>query len=169
MVQSFHGNHEKEHSSLETILANSQTLQKSFLTRIADSYFAPKQFERWKNGRVYELLGVKYVQKVIMGTIGAWSRKKGGGEFACAYFIGRRVNLSSLNTYESGTRLNETIHAPLVLLCGYLTFSQLGTGEYVSATISGVATVVNVACTMLQRYNRARVYRVLEKQQHCPV
>ena len=48
--------------------------------KVMDFYFRPKRIERWKNGKLYEILGIKIVKKVCVYI---------GDEFGSdSYFIG---------------------------------------------------------------------------------
>ena len=52
----------KEPSELERDVTNHAS--KGLGQRVTDLYFRPKRIERWKNGKLYELLGIKIVKKV---------------------------------------------------------------------------------------------------------
>ncbi len=152
-----------EQLNLEYIIQNQDT--KSTFRKITDLYFAPKSFE--KDGRVYEFLGVKYAQRIVMATAGKLRRKKDEG-CPSNYFIGKNPHLESLMIFERGTRFNETTHAPVVLLetcCLAATLSQENM-NYTSVGVITGALILNFYLTILQRYNRARVYNVIEKMKN---
>jgi len=127
-----------------------------------DSYFSPKPFERKNNGGFYEKLGVKHFQKAIMSTIGQYFRKDGIDKKPSQYFIGEKRNFESLRKFEKGTRFNELIHAPQSVYTGYMLSKELADENYVLATIYGTLFLINSYSIILQRYNRARVYNVIE-------
>lgn len=134
---------------------------RSMLRKITDVYFKPKSFE--KSGKLYRALGVKYVQKAVMGTVGKVFRTMGVGEIAGQYFIGKTRNLRSLKTYDKGTRFNETIHAPQILWNATELAQAISEDNYGSAVFWGGLLLINAPCTMLQRYNRARVEKAIER------
>ena len=150
---------ESEHSNLEVEPVEADGDSESFLGRIADVYYKPKSFE--KSGRLYEALGVKYVQKAVMGTFGKIFRKAGFGDIAGPYFIGETPDLSSLKTYEYWTKFNETIHAvPLIWYTNGLIHDF---GKDIPSDVIDALGILSLgALTMLQRYNRARVEKVIE-------
>jgi len=56
-------------------------------------------------------------------------------------------------------RFNELIHAPATAYFEYKLAEDLGNNNYSEA----VFLLIHGYCTMLQRYNRARVYNTLDK------
>jgi hypothetical protein len=135
-----------------------------FLREISNLYFAPKSIEKWKDGRVYEVLGVKYVKKVFR-KIFVPAKEQERDQFASNYFIGKRPSLKALKEFESGTRFNELVHTPLIVLAGYETVKLLGESKYVEAIIMGALLLMNASCTMLQRYNRTKIYNVMDRRE----
>ncbi len=136
---------------------------RSTLRKVNDIYFRPKFFE--KGGRIYELLGVKYFQKALMGTIGKLLRKFLGDEKAGGYFIGKRASDKSLKTFESWTRIFELIHAPQIPWNIYNLGESLSEGDYNLTASSGACLLINAMCGMLQIYNRVRIYEALERRE----
>ncbi len=119
-----------------------------------DLYFRPKRIEKWKNGRLYELLGINTFKKVFvyMGHKFGWD----------SYFIddGRQEGLKA---YEKRTRISEAIHAPVTVLLTYQMISYLAEGRYAGAAIIGPLWLLNAIPTALQRYNRVRIESVLQR------
>jgi len=134
---------------------------KSFIEKSTDWYFAPKSFER--SGKLYEALGVRQFKKLIMGTVGRLFKKMGMDETTGTYFIGKERNKKTIKQYELMARINETIHAPFTAYFGYKLAEDLGNNNYSGAIGDGIALLINGYCTMVQRYNRARVYNTLDK------
>lgn len=120
-----------------------------------DLYFRPKRIEKWKNGRLYELLGINAFKRVCVhiGHTFGWDN----------FFIddGRQEGLKA---YEKRTRINEAIHAPPTLLLTYLIISFLVEGKYIGAAIIGPLWLLNALPTALQRYNRVRIESVLQRK-----
>ena len=136
-----------------------RTDNRSLFRRITDVYFAPKGFE--KNGTLYKALGVKQWQKIVMGTVGKTIRVNDGKP--SNYYIGKDTNLEALSTFEKYTRINEAVHSPITLILGYCTIENVAQGNVGGAALNGTLFLVNLYCTLLQRYNRERVCRVKER------
>ncbi len=129
-----------------------------FFGKLADIYFRPKEFE--KSGKLYEKFGVKKFQKLYFAT--AWR---------IASLIKKDIKWVSgtsrrdLESFEDFTRFLEGMHVASSppFLCGFI--YQVAQEDYVGATMTfAMNTVVNVYPIMLQRYNRTRVYRILENK-----
>ncbi len=123
--------------------------------KVMDFYFRPKRIERWKNGKLYEILGIKIVKKVCVyiGDAFGWDN----------YFIGGDRSAEGLRAYEKRTRINEAIHSPFTMLFVYQMISYLVEGRYVGAAILGVLAAPNGLPTALQRYNRVKIESVLHR------
>ena len=118
-------------------------------------YFRPSRIEKWKTGRLYELLGIKMFKKVPVhiGRTFGWD----------SYFIDDGSH-KGLKAYEKRTRVSEAIHAPITVLLTYKIISLLVEGRYVGAVIIGPVWFLNALPTALQRYNRVKVESVLERK-----
>ncbi len=127
---------------------------KSALGQVMDLYFRPKRIEKWKNGRLYELLGIKIFKKVCV-----YIASKFGWD---SYFIGDGSQ-EGLKAYEKRTRISEAIHSPVAMLLTYQIISYVVEGSYVGAVIIGPFWFLNALPTALQRYNRVRVGSVLHR------
>lgn len=134
---------------------------KSFIEKSTDWYFAPKSFER--SGKLYEALGVRPFKKLVMGTFGKLHKILGADKTGSNYFIGQDRSKRGLKKFEAETRFNEFVHAPFTAYCGYKLAEDLGNNNYSGAIVDGIGLLINGYCTMLQRYNRARVYNTLDK------
>jgi len=119
-----------------------------------DLYFRPKRIERWQNGRLYELLGIKIFKKVCV-----YIAHQFGWD---SYFIGDGSQ-EGLKAYEKRTRISEAIHSPVTMLLTYQIISFLVEGSYVGAVIIGPFWFLNALPTALQRYNRVRIGSVLHR------
>ena len=156
-----------EFSKLEKVVSSSE----NFLNKISNAYFKPKSFEKWGNGKVYEILGIKQVKKVVVGTIGKYFKQFNENlylkepEDKDGYFI-RKPDLDSLKSFERGTRVNEKIHN-LGIGVGSL---GLATSLYLDlpegVLVSGTFLLLNSYLTMLQRYNRTKVQKLIDKKQN---
>ncbi len=119
-----------------------------------DLYFRPKRIEKWKNGRLYELLGIKIFKKICVYIAHEF------GWDSC--FIGD-ASQEGLKAYEKRTRISEAIHSPVTMLLTYQIISFVVEGSYVGAVIIGPIWFLNALPTALQRYNRVRVGSVLHR------
>ena len=139
--------------------------ERNSIEKYTDWYFRPKAFERWNNGRIYEYLGIKHVKKALMGTLGKRFRKMGmDKDKPNTYFIGRKRDKTSIKKYELKARINEAVHTVFGLHCSYYFISDLIERDYSNSTFEATFFVLNASLLMLQRYNRAIVYNVLERR-----
>ena len=124
----------------------------------SDFYFKPKSFER--NLRVYERLGVRFFKKYLLPY----------GDVMVKYVLRPlgfklvKKSSPSLDQYEITTRILEGFHlgglaaftygmveyGPEIPLAGHLVLHALN-------------VLINIYPIITQRYNRARVYKLLEK------
>lgn len=144
-------------SELETKVDGKNLLQKA-----TDLYFEPKSFE--KSGRLYEILGVKQFHSAYVATMG----KVVKGLARALGEDGRHILPpydSSLGAMCKATRSLEGIHLVVAAVFSYGMSLSLSQEDYKTAAFNALAnTVVNLYPIMLQRYNRARINRVLERR-----
>lgn len=131
---------------------------KSTLVNLLEVYFGPKDFE--KSGKLYEGAGVHIYKKFLPS----------GGDYV-SRFVLRPLRMQMVNrdknameNYEVVTRVFEAFHT----LCGALMLPGMidcySDGDIRGGTERLVANlIVNIYPVMVQRYNRARIYRYLEK------
>jgi glycosyl-4,4'-diaponeurosporenoate acyltransferase len=151
---------------LETIFESKDTpitSEKSLGKKIADAYFEPKSFEKWQNGRIYEILGVRqfkkfvpfgyYMNSIIRKYVDPHHNLVSGED--CARLWGVYF-----------TKTAEASHVALGILTAIPPITHaFKEGNYNSALLTGaVNLLVNVYPIMLQRYNRTRINNVLEKR-----
>lgn len=143
-----------EVSKREIASEQSSSDKRRLLERIADAYFEPKKFER--NPKFYERLGVKFFKK-YMPTSGDFVRRRRGAEPLI-------TDSSSLKKWEETTKQIEGLH---LRFAGVMTGMTAGLVLLGKPEIAGFAGGLNVLLNgypiMLQRYNRARIYNVLER------
>jgi hypothetical protein len=123
--------------------------------RMPEAYYRPRAFEA--NGRVYELIGVRLFRHFVMNGDDMNTEIR-------RIYPGYRVigGRSEMLLFEAQTRSNERAHAfafwaglpPIVyaVVLGWTAFALI----LVAATV-----VANVYPILLQRYNRARIWRIL--------
>ncbi|MBU0759066.1 MAG: hypothetical protein KKC66_03395 [Candidatus Omnitrophica bacterium] len=149
----------KEREDFDSALASTTTKKKiSLIPKVADLYFRPKSFER--SGRVYEVLGIRLFQKVFRLSFGNLYKLLGVKEF-----INGNIN-ESLKNLETGTRIWESIHIPFVVIYFYGFYIFFNRDMPLWAVGSIIANIcMNIYPIMLQRYNRARIYKILAQRE----
>ncbi len=150
-------------SSLERNLYMQEVHKPKTLGRkISDAYFEPKFFER--SGRLYECLGVRSIKKGIMSTVGILHKTLGEHKYAGSYFVGQEDrSVDALRDFEAGTRFNESVHLFFGLYSASSTiYNFMDDSSFFY--FNGALTLANIACVMVQRYNRARVYNTIEQK-----
>jgi len=129
-----------------------------FLEKMTDWYFRPKSFER--SGKLYEALGIKTFKKIVRKTTGI-GYDHGGSN----YYIGDKRDKASIKRWELKSRINEAIHSPVTIFFGYDLVKNASEGNVGASIFDAVALAINGYCSMLQRYNRARAYNVMERME----
>ena len=126
---------------------------REYAHKTLEAYFEPKEFER--SSKVYESLGVTYFAKLWKLTVGRMSPVHKG-----KFIYGKK----SLANYEQATRIYEQVHLTGNAMMLWGIALDIHSNQPISAGVwFGVNTLVNIYPILLQRYNRTRVYRVLEK------
>jgi hypothetical protein len=128
---------------------------------VMDFYFQPKRIERWKNGKLYEVLGVRIFKKAVV-SLGHFFGLDSSVENS--YFINDR-SANGLAAYEKRTRRSEAIHSPITIFLTYGVISALLEERYAVAIVAGILGALNGFPTALQRYNRVRIENVVFRMQ----
>lgn len=136
---------------------------------LLDVYYKPKNWE--KSGKIYEAVGVRRVKRYFptIEPLIKLVRKKTGSNVRG--FSLERATLIDAKKYEKYTRLYEAIHmvgviafVPSVLgIINNLIQSENIDLDF-NSSINGLS-LVNCYAVMIQRYNRARIYRLLSRKQ----
>lgn len=135
---------------------------KSFLQKISDSYFEPKFFE--KQGKLYELIGIKIFKRGLLGLISKLGLRRRENETKGSnYYVGSNLSVDSLKRFEARTRLNEAAHVFYSSLGVYYAIDEFTNGNYVSGIIITAINLPQLYMIGLQRYNRARVYDLVDR------
>ena len=101
--------------------------------KVMDFYFKPKRIERWKNGKLYEALGVRIFKKAVV-SLGHFFGLDSSVENS--YFINDR-SANGLAAYEKRTRRSEAIHSPITIYSAYVVISALREERYAVAIVAG--------------------------------
>jgi len=148
----------KNLSDLEKELNSTELNDGSIWQKVKDCYFEPKRPERWKNGRIYEWIGMKKFEKVCR-YIGEKKEKDSGEENN--YFIWYKSE-DGLKEFEKKTRYNEAFHLVGIVPTICLIPSWID-GNPFGIYIGGVLVAMNASSLLLQRYNRSRIYNLLDR------
>ena len=151
----------EELSGLERELESVDLDSRSLGEKVKDWYFKPKGVERWKNGRIYEWLGVKKFKKLVV-----YSGHKVGKDntYENNYFIWDR-SPEGLKAYEKKTRFNEAVHLIPTAFCTLAAISMYAIGETDLGIFPTALAVLNSYPIILQRYNRVRIENVLDRME----
>ena len=125
------------------------------MTPLSERYFRPKAIEI--DGRIFEWLGVVRFKRLLMGllTVDAGRRRES------AYVLSGR-SLDDVRAFERRSRRSEVVHGLwLVVAVVFLVFGLWVRSLFVAGL---VVLAANLHCFLLQRYNRVRVYRVLNRR-----
>lgn len=125
-----------------------------------DVWFRPKSFE---SERMYEQLGARILKRYVP-TGGDLVMQRLRRDHPERRWV--TSSLQSLRSYEKRTRLNESFH-----LIGFIAFAVLATRRFASGSLTAVGLAIALALDLilglwpvvLQRYNRLRLYRAINR------
>lgn len=152
--------------SQESIPSSALRITKKVGGVISEAYFAPKPWEG--DGTIYRWVGIRTFKRWIpSGDVLIRFMRRNTGEGVPFYSL-NEPNLKEAKKYDRSTRVFETIHAAGLAACasGLAGFDKLSFGPDLPAEtyINALATGVNLYAVMLQRYNRARIYSLLNRR-----
>lgn len=125
---------------------------------VLDWYFEPRDFERDDDGRIYHYLGVHYFKKIVP-TGGTYINRLLGISYK-----EQMKDKTYLKEFEKLTRFGEAGHDLGLLGMVYAITYNIQEGNIKMMIFSVIANImVNGYGSMLQRYNRARIYNTLDK------
>lgn len=129
--------------------------------KIADAWFDPKSFE---SQETYEKIGIRTFKK-FMPSCGDYVYRYVWKKFGASDWV-KPGDIESLKRMQFFTRVYETVHVSFLALGVGVIASQLSEGNVNSAAFAAVInTLVNVYPIMVQRYNRLRLYRNINKME----
>jgi Glycosyl-4,4'-diaponeurosporenoate acyltransferase len=123
---------------------------------IAELYFRPKKWEG--TGFIYELLGVLIFKKWVV-KIGRLTGQK--STKPNNYYLWQK-DKDGIKKYERKTRYNEMMHL-IGLLLPILGLIK-GVNDNITLAILWFVLLINIHPFLLQRYNRIRIYRILNPE-----
>jgi len=139
--------------------------------QVVEMVFGPKRFEL--ETKLYRYLGVHLFKGALMGTLhtltsgmlreGGLRKSKVLQSHGNYYLMGQSE--SGMRSYCRATLIPEILHGVFAIHSAISFYKALHSSD---STFFGIACaaaypVINAYCVMLQRYNRARVARVLSK------
>ena len=134
---------------------NKNVVSSITVSSLADHYFNPKGFER--DGKFYERLGIRWFKRHLPYTGDIIMRKKGIKQI-------ENSNYEALASVESITRVVEQGHWGVGLLFIAATaFAAYEQALPIVVFTTGANILINLYPIMLQRYNRSRLYRAMDR------
>lgn len=126
-----------------------------------DKYYSIKHFER--EGKIYEILGIKWFKRLLLRI--AMSRKN-KVPFN-GYFL-NQLSIEGIIEFENKSKKSERSHVIIAIIILFYQFRIIIFLEgFLDALFLLFFTVLNVITNIypifLQRYNRIRMKRVLQK------
>lgn len=129
--------------------------------KIADAWFDPKSFE---SQDAYEKIGVRTFKK-FMPTSGDYVYRYVWKKIGAPDWV-KPGDIESLKRMQVFTRVYETIHVSFLAIGAGVMVSQLSEGNMNAAAFTAaISTLINVYPIMVQRYNRLRLYRNINKME----
>lgn len=144
--------------------------EKGLFRKVTDIYFKPKSFEKWRNGKIYEFIGIKPFKKFVLWTTDKIPpRRKRKNELKGSnYYIGKDISQKSLKKFEKKTRYNEFVHGGgagfMIYQAGGLLKADILEIKLIGIFV-GSLILASVYLVCLQRYHRTRVHNVLERKE----
>ena len=123
------------------------------------NYFKPKKFELFRNGTIYDLVGIKIYKKYLPSTgdlVRKWRNIK-------QIKIGTFGRLDELYRYERKTRNYELRHifgAILLIILSLMLDRKLTLFDWIF--LPALNLYINIYPIFLQRYNRIRIINLLQ-------
>ena len=130
---------------------------------IFDWYFLPKTVEA--SGAIYRSLGVGIFAQLVRATAGRFVLQLRPKKELYAYFVVSPRSIESISRTERWSRFNESVHLLFLIFCIVMAVIFLKRGQSDGSLIMVLFGLLNLYLTMLQRYNRTRLYRMISLQQ----
>jgi hypothetical protein len=128
-----------------------------------DGYFRPWAIERWCNGHIYELLGVR-AYKRWLPTLGDRVCQRTGIHAIRSFPRGSSDCRQQLETQQRWTRRIEAGHVLAAFVMTCYSVAALWSGDFLNVSLLiAVNLAVNIYPIMTQRYNRVRIAAILRR------
>ncbi|MCR9288524.1 MAG: hypothetical protein NXI23_14195 [Bacteroidetes bacterium] len=126
------------------------------MNSLFEIYFRPKKWEG--TGKIYEILGVLIFKKVIV-KLGRFTGQKSSKPNN--YYLWQK-DKEGIQKYERKTRYNEIMHLIGIILPSIGLVK--GVDDPVTIFILWFVLIINIYPFLLQRFNRIRIYRILNQK-----
>lgn len=147
---------------LEGILCSTKLDNRGFIEKVTDLYFRPKSFER--SGKIYEAIGIRSVKRLIVES---WKkyRRFWGMEKVESFdpYLLWDTSKKGLKKYNIVTKCIEGFHIGVIYICTSDIVNRISDGDVEKIILDGAGIIINTYLALLQRYNRARIYNVIDK------
>lgn len=131
---------------------------KENVSKIAEEYFKPRAWEQ----KVHRALGAVYAKRLV---IAPWAMIRAKKCFDWNNYFIWDTSIKGLKSMEGATRINESIHLVGTLLNIPAVFFNIAVGHTLIASLCVAGTVAQSYLVLIQRYNRARLYSVVEEKE----
>lgn len=127
---------------------------------VVDWYFAPCRFELWRDGRIYELIGIRLFKKYLPTSGDLVSRWQGVRRIAAS----GTHRTQSLLRHQRFTKEYEIRHLVGGIVMLGLSLASIMLWQKGNLAVLLLANLgINGYPMMLQRYNRIRLLRILDR------
>jgi hypothetical protein len=110
---------------------------------------------------IYRLLGMPFFKRMIMGSVGKFVLLFNPREKMPSYFIGQPYKIESLKLTIKWLYFNEVVHLLFTLISIVIGYFFWKKGNFSGVGVMIGLFVLNFGLVLLQRYNRAKIYRII--------
>lgn len=116
----------------------------------------------------YKLIGLVFLKKVIMGSIGKLVLKVNSRQEMPSYFVGHFFSINSLQKTIRWSYFNEAVHFFLVFVTAYIGYFCVSRGYQGGAILMGIMIFLNIGLVLMQHMNRIRITHTIDalKKRH---
>ena len=132
-------------------------------TGIFDWYFLPKSSEA--SGVLYRALGVGVFGQIVRATVGRFVLSLRPRKELYTYFVVNTRSIESIRRTERWSRFNEIVHLLFLIFCVVMTVVLLWRGFGGGGVFMALFGLLNLYLALLQRYNRARLLRMIRSNE----
>ncbi len=134
-----------------------------FVAELGRWYFGPWRFELVGNGRVYELLGIRFWKRWLRTSGNPLSRRAGTIDLPSRRDA-LRERLRQQDRFTREYELRHLLGGAVMQMAGWAVIAMVEGASLAALTIANV--LVNGYPILLQRYNRVRVHAALGRIGH---
>lgn len=142
---------------LYEVMSNSDT---GPVRRVIRRYLFTSNPER--SVQIHKAIGTPILRKVIMGTVGRAIKPFSGGNYRLNERKGKMEAMANFAVH--GSVFNEAWHTAVAIPQVTRFIGEIASGSPDIVTSSSMFMLLNLGCVAVQRYNRARIAGVLDRQ-----